>query len=132
MENIINFIKDYWSLALLIIAGVTIGFIYARNFLKKPSEVQLKSIRAWLLSAVTLAEKEFGSGTGAVKLSYVYSLFIEKFPYFANMISFDFFSTLVDEVLDRFRNILKSNNNLQSYVNAAPVVKIEAIEKSEQ
>lgn len=116
MDAIITFIEKYWSLLVVALSTITMAIISVRNFSQKPSEEQLNSIRAWLLSAITLAEKEFGSGTGAIKLSYVYSLFIEKFPYFAKIVPFEYFSLLVDEVLDRFKTLLKSNNNLQNYV----------------
>lgn len=117
MSQIIDFLAYNWS-SIFLCAIVLVSFVFAiYEFFKKPSSAQLDSVKAWLLSAVTIAEKEFGSGTGAVKLSYVYSLFVEKFPALARLVNFDMFSGLVDEVLERFRNILKSNNNLQSYVN---------------
>lgn len=56
-------------------------------------------IKSWLLSVIVNAEKVYGGKTGKVKLSYVYGLFIEKFPKLAKIISFETFSTLVDEVL---------------------------------
>lgn len=62
-------------------------------------EENLKMIKSWLLSVIVNAEKVYGGKTGKVKLSYVYGLFIEKFPKLARVISFETFSTLVDEVL---------------------------------
>jgi len=56
-------------------------------------------IKSWLLSVIVNAEKVYGGKTGKVKLSYVYGLFIEKFPKLAKIITFDTFSALVDEVL---------------------------------
>ena len=62
-------------------------------------EENLKMIKSWLLSVIVNAEKVYGGKTGKVKLSYVYGLFIEKFPKLARVISFETFSTIVDEVL---------------------------------
>lgn len=62
-------------------------------------EENLKMIKSWLLSVIVNAEKVYGGKTGKVKLSYVYGLFIEKFPKLAKIISFETFSALVDEVL---------------------------------
>lgn len=56
-------------------------------------------IKSWLLSVIVNAEKVYGGKTGKVKLSYVYGLFIEKFPKLARVISFETFSAIVDEVL---------------------------------
>ena len=62
-------------------------------------EENLKMIKSWLLSVIVNAEKVYGGKTGKVKLSYVYGLFIEKFPKLAKIIPFETFSALVDEVL---------------------------------
>ena len=62
-------------------------------------EENLKMIKSWLLSVIVNAEKVYGGKTGKVKLSYVYGLFIEKFPKLARVISFETFSAIVDEVL---------------------------------
>ena len=50
-------------------------------FVKRPHTEQLKSVKEWMLFAVTKAEKELGSGTGKLKLRYVYDMFIAKFPW---------------------------------------------------
>ena len=43
-------------------------------------------------------------------------MFIAKFPYLVKVIPFETFSILVDEALDKFRNMLDNNTNLQSYI----------------
>lgn len=112
-----EFIVNYWPLLLIILAAlVGVGYvIYA--FVKMPSSKQIQKVKEWLLYAVTAAEKELGSGTGQIKLRYVYDMFIAKFGYLAKVISFESFSNLVDEVLENFRTLLKQNTNLQTYIN---------------
>lgn len=112
-----EFIVNYWPLLLVILAAlVGVGyFIYA--FVKMPSSKQIQKVKEWLLYAVTAAEKELGSGTGQIKLRYVYDMFIAKFSYLAKVIPFESFSNLVDEVLENFRTLLEQNTNLQTYVN---------------
>lgn len=112
MEWIVN----YWPLltALVAILAVIIFAIY--KFTKQPRPEQLAKVREWLLYAVTAAEKEFGSGTGQIKLRYVYDKFITKFPYLTTVISFELFSNLVDEALVKFKEILETNNKIQKYV----------------
>lgn len=111
-----EFLMNYWWLLILIIAAVSIGGYFLYTFIKMPSTAQLTKVKEWLLYAVTTAEKELGGGTGQIKLRYVYDMFIAKFPYLAKTVSFEAFSFLVDEVLDKFRDMLDNNNNLQIYV----------------
>lgn len=111
-----EFIINYWWIFIIIIAlgGIIAWAIY--NFSKKPLTEQINSVKEWLLYAVTEAEKELGSGTGQIKLRYVYDMFLVTFPNLARLITFEQFSFLVDEVLNTFRPLLEQNKSLQSYV----------------
>lgn len=77
---------------------------------------QLEIIQEWLLLAVIKAEKELGSGTGQIKLRYVYDLFIDKFKFSSMFITFSQFSLLVDSALIVMKVILTDNKNVQEYV----------------
>ena len=81
-----------------------IGGIFLYVTAKYPSKV-----REWLLWAVTTAEKEYGSGTGQIKLRAVYDLFLAKFPKLSIFVSFDTFSGWVDIALDQMRKMLENN-----------------------
>ena len=81
-----------------------------------PTNEQLKKVKEWLLWAVAEAEKELGSGTGQLKLRYVYDMFIVKFPSLAKIISFETFSCMVDEVLDEFKKLLNKNDKMKKYI----------------
>jgi hypothetical protein len=111
-----EFLTSYWYIIVIIIAAIAvIGYtIYA--FVNRPSSEQLGKVKEWLLYAVTEAEKALGSGTGQIKLRYVYDMFVAKFTWLARIIPFEQFSTLVDEVLEKFRTMLDQNDNLKSYV----------------
>lgn len=111
-----EFLINYWQFIIVIIAIAAIGGAFVHNFIVMPHSEQLAKIKEWLLYAVMEAEKELGSGTGQVKLRYVYDKFIAKFPYLAKVISFETFSHLVDEALEKFESLLESNKNLQTYV----------------
>ena len=100
--------------AVLVAAGLGIY-----RFVGLPTQEQLDKVRKWLLWAVTEAEKELGSGTGALKLRQVYDLFVIRFPWLAKVISFDMFSTLVDEALEEMRELLKTNQAVSAFVNGA-------------
>ena len=112
MEKIIEF----WPVLVGLIAGLIIIIFGIYNFVKKPRKEQLEKIKQWLLYAVTAAQKEFGSGTGQIKLRYVYDKFLTTFPAFVSIISFELFSQLVDEALVKFKEILENNNKVQEYI----------------
>lgn len=116
-----KWLVENWSL-LVVIAGVgALACIYVKKFANLPSDEQLKKVKAWLLYAVIMAEKELGSGTGALKLRYVYNLFVDKFPNLVSIISFEMFSKLVDEVLEEMKQILATNKDIEAYVEGEEV-----------
>lgn len=111
-----EFLINYWYFLVAAIAVLTVAGYSIYAFIKRPTTEQISKVTEWLLYAVTAAEKELGSGTGQIKLRYVYDMFIAKFPYLVKVIPFETFSILVDEALDKFRNMLDNNTNLQSYI----------------
>lgn len=111
-----EFIMDYWYIILASIVVAVVGVVLAVRFFKQPSSEQIKLVKEWLLWAVLEAEKELGSGTGKLKLRYVYDLFVSKFPWLAKIISFDMFSALVDDALDEMRELLNRNDAVAEYV----------------
>lgn len=113
-----NFFINNWY---LIVAGAAVlagsGYsVYV--FAKRPNTEQMKSVKEWMLFAVTKAEKEFGSGTGKLKLRYVYDMFIAKFPWLGKVISFAMVSMMVDDALEEMRHLLETNDAVESYVAA--------------
>ncbi|MCM1324342.1 MAG: hypothetical protein NC218_09275 [Acetobacter sp.] len=111
-----EFLVSNWMLIVALIAAIAVGGYAIYAFVKRPTTEQISKVKEWLLYAVTAAEKELGSGTGQIKLRYVYDMFIAKFPYLVKIIPFETFSILVDEALDKFRGMLDSNTNLQNYI----------------
>lgn len=111
-----EWITNYWPIILAFVAVLVVVIYIIYKFIKQPKEAQLNKIKEWLLYAVTAAQKEFGSGTGQIKLRYVYDKFLTKFPAFATIVSFELFSNLVDEALVKFKEILETNRKIQQYV----------------
>ena len=112
-----NFLINNWFLIIIAIAIFSVAGYTVYTFAKMPSNTQLSKVREWLLYAVAEAEKELGSGTGQLKLRYVYDMFILRFDKLAELISFEAFSLMVDEALENFQNILKNNEKVQNYIN---------------
>ena len=113
MDFIIN--NWYIILALAAVLGVAAWYVY--RYFNLPSEAQLAKVREWLLWAVTEAEKELGGGTGKLKLRQVYDLFVTRFPWLAKTVSFELFSSLVDDALDEMRDMLDKNEAVKAFVN---------------
>ena len=114
-----EWIANYWPLLIALVAVLAVVIFAICKFAKQPRPEQLKKVQEWLLYAVTAAQKEFGGGTGQIKLRYVYDKFLTKFPYLTSVITFDLFSKLVDEALVKFRDILENNNKVQKYINSS-------------
>lgn len=109
MDMIINI-----CLGLILGGGLIISVV---KFIQLSKDKKIEMISEWLLLAVVQAEKELGGGTGQIKLRYVYDMFISKFKYISMLISFNQFSAMVDIALDKMREMLSNNTNLQSYIN---------------
>lgn len=97
MEN--NYIL-YMAVWLVSVCGAILIY-YAYKYPAK--------VREWLLYAVTLAEKEYGTGTGQIKLRAVYDMFIAKYPKLSFFVSFETFSGWVDIALDKMRIMIEQN-----------------------
>ena len=109
---------DNWTLLVVLFCLVGVGFHYFKKFCSLPSDEQLEKVKAFLLSKVIEAEKTFGgNGTGKLKLSCVYAMFIEAFPSLVAIIPFNVFAALVDEVLEEMRHLLETNEAIANYVN---------------
>lgn len=105
-----------WPLVIASVAVIVVAIISVLNFIQKPSDDQIQSVREWLLFACVQAEKQLGSGTGKLKLRYVYDMFLEKFPYIAKFLTFDTFSQYVDEALEKMKELLNTNERVKEYV----------------
>jgi len=102
--------KEFWILLAVIVVSAVVATVVAYRLFG------IDKIKSWLLWAVTQAEKEFGGGTGKLKLAYVYDMFIAKFPKLQAIIPFAVFSALVDEALVLMREMLK-NDKIQAFVD---------------
>ena len=109
-------IASNWALILLLVVVIVNVVIAILTFCDKPNDEKIAKFKEWLLFAVMEAEKELGGGTGQLKLRYVYDLALKQFPSLTMFISFEQFSSYVDEALDKFKEMLKSNKSVQAYV----------------
>lgn len=114
-----EFIMENWPLMVGGLAVVIAAAVAVTRFLGLPTESQLAKVREWLLWAVTEAEKDLGGGTGKLKLRQVYDLFVTRFPWLAKLVSFELFSSMVDDALEEMRDMLETNEAAKAFVEGA-------------
>lgn len=106
--TILAFLVTNWLVILigLIVLGFVGTSIY--KFAKLPLEKKYKTIRAYLLYLVAIAEQNWGSGTGPIKLGEVYDAFTKKYPIIKLFISWETFKKIVDSALAEMRMLLEA------------------------
>lgn len=114
--DILGFIMNNWLTIILSIAALAVFVVKVVQFVRAPSDKQIENLKEWLKLAVIEAEAALGSGTGQLKLRDVYDMAVEKFPWVGEFITFETFSTWVDEALEWMNNQLESNENVKAYV----------------
>ena len=132
MNNVISFILNNWY---LIVGGIAIiALVVARilGFIKLPTDKQLERVKEWLKYAVMKAEKELGTGTGQAKLRLVYDWFITRFSIFSKIITFNYFSKLVDYALEWLNKQLEGNEALQNYVYGDDGIEKHTIDENDE
>ena len=107
INDILTFLAQNWYVIVVILV-LLFGIYYTITNKQK--------VREWLRYIVTVAERDLGSKTGQLKLRYCYDMFIQRFPVFSKLISFDTFSKLVDEALEFLREQLDKNEAVKSFV----------------
>ena len=111
-----SWLSQNWYVIVSAVACIAVIVAGVIKFVKEPRETQIKNLKEWLKYAVTEAEKALGSGTGQLKLRYVYDMATSKFA-FLKFITFDKFSEWVDEALEWLENQLESNTAIQKHVD---------------
>lgn len=71
--------------------------------------IYLMGFKNWLVWAVSEAEKVLGSGTGQLKLRYVYDAAVMRFPIVAKFMPFSMFSKMVDAALKVMHEMIENN-----------------------
>lgn len=107
-----EFLIENWYLIVIGICIVAVAILAFIKFTKSSNNEKYEQIRGWLLQAVILAEQEYGSGTGKMKLSAVYDAFCIALPWLAKTLSFELFSKFVDDALEEAKEILAKNKNM--------------------
>lgn len=101
----INFISTYWSSILTVI--LFLAFIL---YLVKRDQV--KKVNQMLFYLVTLAEQEFGGGTGSLKYAAVTTWLYDRLPTIVKLIFTDKqIDKMIENAVDDMKKYLESNIN---------------------
>lgn len=103
------------NIVIFIIVGILI-FGFTVYFVFLPPEKRYGKIFEWLKYAVVEAEKYLGSGTGQVKLRYLYNLFLKRFALLSKFITFNTFSNMVDTALKWMESAICDNEKISNYI----------------
>lgn len=110
--NVINFVVEHWDIITLVIAAVS-AIVYA--VFKGNKSVVMRM----LFSLVTEAEKNFGAGTGALKLASVIEQVYPKLPtIIKTFITAETLEMWVEDALVLAKKKWEENMNLQAYIAA--------------
>lgn len=112
--EILNTIVEILPTVLVLVIFVIAGIVYLRG--------QKNKAKDWLIWAVSQAEAQLGTGTGKLKLRYVYDLFIEKFPMFSTLIKFETFADWVDSSLDIMKEYIETNPAIANVIEGDTLV----------
>ena len=108
--NVINFIVSYWDSILIVLAAATaLVLFWVRG--------QKNIVYKILYSLVTEAEKQFGGGSGELKLSYVIERIYKMLPAVLRVfISAERLEAWIDEVLATAKEKWAVNANINEYI----------------
>lgn len=124
LTTMVVWMNNNWAAVVGIVAVIILIAYNGKRFLQLTPAAQRERIRKCLLAWVVQAEAELGGGTGRVKLSTVYGIFVTTFPIIKNFVSFDTFSLWVDDALDEMREMLSNNESLKQVVEGIQLVEV--------
>lgn len=115
-KMIMEWLSNNYALVIgLIIIAVGAG-ITAYKFVQKSNEQKVAAIIEWLKYAVTVTEKALGEKTGKLKLQMSWSMATAQFPFITKVMTFEEFSSYVDEALKWMNKQLEDNPNIRAIV----------------
>ena len=114
-----KFIVDNWFIIMALVAILGVSIYAVIRFFNLPTEAQINKVKEWLVYACMEAEKELGKETGNLKLRMVYDMFLTKFEWLAKVISFEQYTKMVDDALEKFKRMLESNKAVKNIVEGS-------------
>ena len=119
--NIIYFLLANWDSVL-----VVLGFIVVCVVLVKRGETKI--LKHILFNLVTQAEREFGSGTGALKYAAVSDWIYQRLPAVLKLLFTEKnIGTMIEAALTEAKKQWGANENVKNYIEAPAIMGTEII-----
>ena len=116
---------NIWTILLVVLSGILTGWVIATIIDKTVGkQTKINLIEGWLKYMVILAERKFGSGTGKLKLTYVYNKFVEKWPEIATWMNETQFNDLVQKAIEKMEE-LRKNEAINNFINNFGLTELE-------
>ena len=116
---------NIWTILLVVLSGILTGWVIATIIDKTVGkQTKINLIEGWLKYMVILAERKFGSGTGKLKLTYVYNKFVEKWPEIAAWMNETQFNDLVQKAIEKMEE-LRRNEAINNFINNFGLTELE-------
>lgn len=120
----INFIADNWTFIVTVLSCLYLGYVRLKkwNALSEEEKIDtaLKILREQMLSYVTEAEKDFGSGTGTVKRSEVIKKIYKDYPILNKVVNQENLIKTLDEYINdslvELRKLLEDNEKFKELI----------------
>ncbi len=123
--NVLNFIAKNWDS----VAVIVIFIIFVLGAVKRGETKVLKTV---LFGLVTQAEKQFGSGTGALKFATVADWIWQRIPLILRMLfTKKDIEKMIEQTLEMAKSAWKQNDNLKEYIEAEAEIKVAEIKVKE-
>lgn len=110
MTSVISFLTEWWQV--IIVAVVLLLGMYF-----KLKGIWHGNIVEWLVDICATMEKQQGGGTGFLKLRGAYNAFVAAFPIVSKILTFETFSALVDEALEKLKSKINTNDKIKGYID---------------
>ncbi|WP_217958053.1 hypothetical protein [Acutalibacter muris] len=113
--NIIHFLLANWDSVLVVLAFLALIVVLIKRG-------ETKVLNKVLFSLVTQAEKQFGGGTGKLKLAAVSDWIYQRIPAVLKLLfSERDIENMIESVLEEAKKAWGNNENLKEYVETPPI-----------
>ena len=119
--NIIYFLLANWDSVLVVLAFIVLCVVLVKRG-------ETKILNHILFNLVTQAEREFGSGTGALKYAAVSDWIYQRLPAVLKLLFTEKdIDTMIEAALTEAKKKWNTNENMKSYIEAPAIMGTEFI-----
>ena len=119
--NIIYFLLANWDSVLVVLAFIVLCVVLVKRG-------ETKILNHILFNLVTQAEREFGSGTGALKYAAVSDWIYQRLPAVLKLLFTEKdIDTMIEAALTEAKKKWDTNENMKSYIEAPTIMGTEFI-----